>query len=821
MIAKLLCLGAAMGLSLVPAWGQQTHEGHESHHGHEDHTKHFERATDLQYMEEMRAFRSRSVDGPESELGSWETVIPKAEGAAIERILGMQTVHNLLLPSGKVLMVSGSSWRNFKNIQTFPDYTDPITAMGLFNMYDDPFRNSRFVNAQVPNFRKENYYDLVNNAAIYDPVENTFYRIPHPVPVDEPRDSNGVAQRFVPSDMFCTGHLQLPNGNPLFVGGTQYYFPYRTGHNSTFIFDWKKELGIDWRQVDWRVMPTSEYAPSYPWEFSGFLKRGRWYPSLVPLLDGRIVVFSGFVGFDEGFPRMYRFQINPYIEFFNPAAYRRDAPQEAWKVVDAKTLPNGPFTTEINPGFVPPPCYDVEFQAYWESRSCDNDFPLPCECGDECINDNKFDAFKLYPNNYLLSKNRIFLSREGDWVSLRTGDTKFMRRTKHTYFMEFNEDKKNPKVSFSLGPDRPDTITSYGTSYVDPNTGSVTILGGQPTSPGTLLPLDSKNPTQFAGGLGSRKKEDYNFSGDDVTNGVWRLEKDFLGTHFEDNRTMLTAILLPTRQVLVINGGNYDFYGPVFFPILMTPVFANGKFVRYDRRRLAPAVEPRLYHNGAMLLPDGRVIVSGGNSARASVSQEFPKPPPNRGPGQPKPDLDLVDVNMYFFRDGQMARALPGMQVTPTENWTAEIFSPPYRYIDPGRELTLSGFRDVNNPGNSDFYRKLHGKDFYLLRGNRTYSMVVDGLPPAPGDASEKVVLIKLPSFTHNWDNGQMFIDLKILPPEKEESRPPNSVVFTTPDMQDALIPPGFFMLFYVDSKGKPSASQMVRFDDLAANPLE
>ncbi|MBL4704823.1 MAG: hypothetical protein JKY54_09895, partial [Flavobacteriales bacterium] len=72
---------------------------------------------------------------------------------------------------------------------------------------------------------------------------------------------------------------------------------------------------------------------NYPWRFSGFMKRGRWYPSIVPLLDGRFSIFSGYVGFDKGFPRMYRFEINPYVEFFDPYQFSYHDPQKAWKAV--------------------------------------------------------------------------------------------------------------------------------------------------------------------------------------------------------------------------------------------------------------------------------------------------------------------------------------------------------------------------------------------------------------------------------------------------------------------------------------------------------
>lgn len=205
--------------------------------------------------------------------GRWETVIPKEGGASINRILGMQTVHAILLPTGKVLWASGSSWRNHDTaehqLEYYPKDDKPNPGTGVFvkpeesieNQPKHPFHKSKL----------ETYYELVNNVAIYDPDGNTFYRIPHPIPVDDPSNGN----RFSPNDLFCSGHLHLPDGNILFTGGTQYYFPFRTGNNSSYIFDWKKEQSINWATVDWRRMPLPA-SENNPWVFSGFMPRGRW-----------------------------------------------------------------------------------------------------------------------------------------------------------------------------------------------------------------------------------------------------------------------------------------------------------------------------------------------------------------------------------------------------------------------------------------------------------------------------------------------------------------------------------------------------------------
>lgn len=721
--------------------------------------------------------------------GRWETVIPEKGGAAIERVLGMQTVHTVLLPSGKVLLASGSSWRNLAPIQFYPVYPNPQPGKGVFNMYEDPFAKNKL----------ETYYQLVNNVGIYDPARNTFYRIPHPVPVDDTSDPG----HFAPSDLFCTGHMHLPDGNILFAGGTQYYYPYRTGNRSTYIFDWRKELTINWQDFDWRKIPA---AATDPWIFSGFMPRGRWYATLVPLLDGRLSVFGGFVGFDKGYPPMYMFEMNSTVDFFDPKAFNRTNPQAAWRSVSVKSQPNSPYSTLINSNFKPTPGTESN-------------------CPERCRQDNKFDAFKLYPENYLMRDGRIYLTREGDWVSLRTCDTAYMRKTKNTYWVTIGGDRQNPTISFSRGPERPEEISSYGTTFLDPNTdpntGTIRLLGGQPTSPGTYLPMNvlatcnqvPGGPTHFAGGRGSRKLETFSASASEPLGGRWTLENNFLGNAPQDDRTMQYAIILPTRQILVVNGGNYDFYGPVDYPILLTPTYAGGKFTGYRQTRMSEDVEPRLYHNNAILLPDGRVWISGGNSTRATVRlSQNATPQDMASTGQPLPDLSLIDLDMYFFGDGPMAKGEKGMLTTPTEDWVAEIYSPPYLFIDNDRRAGIAALFPAQ-PVQYQYQKEIGGKTYYLIHSGDSFQVNLNGLPSGCSNDNGSLVLIKLPSATHGWQNGQQFFSLPF------RVKAPGAIVFKTPDAKSANLPPAFYMMFYVDCHGKPSVARMVRFDDTATEP--
>src|ERR1019366_5212249 len=127
---------------------------------------------------------------------------------------------------------------------------------------------------------------------------------------------------------------------------------------------------------------------------------------------------------------------------------------------------------------------------------------------------------------YLMPDGRIYLTREGDWVSLRTPSTELMRRTRNTYWATIGGTQNAPAISFERGPDRPETITSYGTTYLDPNTGNITLLGGQPISPGTMLPMNmtapgTVEPTHFAGGRGSRKREEFHVDATQKGGGDW------------------------------------------------------------------------------------------------------------------------------------------------------------------------------------------------------------------------------------------------------------------------------------------------------------
>lgn len=623
---------------------------------------------------------AQPIVGLKEEMGAWETIPLSAK----ENL--MQSVHTLLLPNGKVLSLNGSSFRNTVVINK----GEPSFIEGV-NVTD---------------------YDVINNTALLDPETGKFERIASP-PAQQYGEIN---------DLFCSGHLQLVDGNVLFIGGTGRYYPGGafTGSRQVNLYDWK----------------------TGKWSSVGQLKEGRWYPSLISLADGKIVIFSG-LKYEA--PN----QINPSLEIYDPKTQKL-------QYIDLTNVKNSPFNTKLT---------DV----------------------------NAYDTIDLYPRVFPTADGKLLIT--GDDAGI--GGVLVTQSSKKSYLMSVHEDADGQlSVSFEVAADRGEPSKAYGTAVQVPNSEDVLLLGGiigtndinYGRGGNTAgFPNWSRVSTSLQRWTSPRKSAE--------NNGKWEIVNNFLNKP----RANLQAVILPNQELLVVNGGEYPEYKPVYEPLLMTP--DSRAFGGYITKLMNPAKLPRLYHNGAILLPDARVLIIGGNANRTAREKDgtlhvniqreplkyyYKFPELTDKLGQEKKEFSLEEYyqspQSYFIKE--YLNKGDKEPFVPSEIWQAEIFSPPYLFKPGTRPEIVTAPESLN-----------YGKSSSISVKDAT--------------KTGSVVLVKLGSVTHSLDYGQRLADLPI---ENIDFKNESAIKFKAPKNAN-LYPPGYYMMFYLNELGKPSHAKMVKLE--------
>jgi hypothetical protein len=245
--------------------------------------------------------------------------------------------------------------------------------------------------------------------------------------------------------------------------------------------------------------------------------------------------------------------------------------------------------------------------------------------------------------------------------------------------------------------------------------------------------------------------------------------------------------------LLVINGGVFPEYEPRRDPLLLSrDQSAPGGY------RIEPQPEgtlPRLYHNGALLLPDGRVLSTGGNANRATHADGgvrvdvlgdpetfFRFPTFRNAEGEEHP----FDVETYYRDPGHYFADGNQEPFVPAEIWRSEVFSPPYLQTADQRPLITQAPERLS-----------YGQAFEL------------GVSMPSGNPVSAAVLVKLGSVTHSFDFGQRLAPLPLAAPlagDRLSLRAPDNA---------HLYPPGYYMLFCLDAAGVPSVARMVQLRTL------
>lgn len=165
---------------------------------------------------------------------------------------------------------------------------------------------------------------------------------------------------------------------------------------------------------------------------------------------------------------------------------------------------------------------------------------------------------------------------------------------------------------------------------------------------------------------------------------------------------------------------------------------------------LAAATQARIYHSAAVLLPDGRVFTGGTTAFQADGTDTYPL----------------------------------GMSCSSgvSDNYTIEIFSPPYLFNSDGTEATRP---QISNAPSQASY-------------GQTIQFTV-----SDAGSGSKVNLVRLPSVTHSFNQNQGFS--KLTPTISGQS-----FSVTIPSNRNELVP-GHYMMFVINSSGVPSKAKIIQ----------
>jgi hypothetical protein len=233
----------------------------------------------------------------------------------------------------------------------------------------------------------------------------------------------------------------------------------------------------------------------------------------------------------------------------------------------------------------------------------------------------------------------------------------------------------------------------------------------------------------------------------------WDTSSAMTGS-LNNGRWFSSSVVLPNGQVVVFNGADKD---EVILPGSERPVHQAELFDPATNKwtALSSSARDRTYHNTAILLPDGSILVGG----HAPINQGY------GGTGNSLP-LDQLGF-VHNLKDPSFER-----------------FYPPYLFADPNRPRP-----------------KLSASQAHATWGETLGAEIAPGSGPI-----DHFVLSRLPAQTHITDADARTVILHVA------SRHGSSVSLDVPN--NKIVPPGFYYLFAISPKGVPSVATIVQIAD-------
>jgi hypothetical protein len=701
-------------------------------------------------------------------------------------------------------------------------------------------------------------------AKIADPTVNGGSGVPLPL------TENATPDPGEPNiDLFCGGHMPLPDGNVLFAGGTRKAVSFTTDFTPIPFHGVKRTMVFDWKQERWRDSGPARGATNQMVNMGD----GRWYPTLVELPDGKVFIIGGM---------NHRGEISHTLEVYDPRT-RSMSQLVDFRPLGGRPMPNEPFTV-LDPV---------------ASRRFDN-FPRVFLTHDQPALPGCADVLHCV---------RLLITGDGSAEGNRDIGMN------NTVYVDMDT-RAFPRllVNFVRGPQRNNVAAGhpktheysshlYSTTTYDPltETGDILTLGGSigkydplhiaqdvkqdPTTKSKILAPEAS--TNFNGKPDQRTESDMErYSG--ATRSFEPVFEHFLGDDNDVTAKVATSrlfpgsrgaqvpcdptqpatganicgplnhsgminpnvVVLPTRQLLVMGGGNHSYADPLFNPVLFTPSAdpfvhpaPGGKPVgwrnEWTRNFMNPFHLPRLYHNTSLLLPDGRVFLGSGNTFISFLKgvDGFGLPIVGPGGGQANNynNFEGADKVSGVFKtipdpsNNNAPLVLSNLSVDlPAEQYQVELFNPPYLFF-PGERPVIQGLAVRGRQ--TEFHPLPAGKRWIdpdhedIVPYGSEIDLAIGALKmdPRTGGSNGRVTMIRMGGVTHAFNFSQKLHTLhavnggRVNPADggvvvaRQAGVGESATVAVQAPTSPRVAPPGYYMIFYVNNVGKPSEARIVR----------
>jgi galactose oxidase len=247
-----------------------------------------------------------------------------------------------------------------------------------------------------------------------------------------------------------------------------------------------------------------------------------------------------------------------------------------------------------------------------------------------------------------------------------------------------------------------------------------------------------------------------------------------VGGRMYGTRDFGSAVMYEPGKILYAGGGRTTNTAEIIDLNQPAPAWKWTGSMAYARR-----------HLNATILPTGQVLVTGGTSGTGFSDEKAAVYAaelwdPKTGAWTKLASNSVTRVyhsTSLLLKDGRVLNTGSGDGAGITNQYNAEIFSPPYLFK--GARPTISSAPSAVG----------YGQSFFVGTANPT--------------AIVRVTLIRQGSVTHAFDSSQRFNELSFV-------RTSDGLTVTSPASSN-LAPPGYYMLFILNGNGVPSTARVLR----------